>query len=126
MPRPRHDTGDKRLRATAYPAACRLPAQRWKWPDRIYEPVKELPCPIAALPSQKNKKAGHCADIALGIYGMTAYLFLLRLNLVLIAGQRAKIEVVRPPRGVNSPRTTHHSGRTAATISWRILFTAFS
>src|SRR6266852_5123636 len=41
-------------------------------------------------------------------------------------GQRAKIEVVRPPRGVNSPRTTHHSGRTAATMSWRILFTAFS
>jgi hypothetical protein len=25
-------------------------------------------------------------------------------------GQRAKMEVVRPPRGVNSPRTTHHSG----------------
>ena len=25
-------------------------------------------------------------------------------------GQRAKTEVVRPPRGVNSPRTTHHSG----------------
>ncbi len=43
-----------------------------------------------------------------------------------ILGQRAKTEVVRPPRGVNSPRTTHHSGRTAATISRRILFTAFS
>src|SRR5712692_6234933 len=41
-------------------------------------------------------------------------------------GQRAKTEVVRPPRGVNSPRTTHHLGRTAATMSRRILFTAFS
>jgi len=43
-----------------------------------------------------------------------------------ILGQRAKTEVVRPPRGVNSPRTTHHSGRTAATMSRRILLTAFS
>ncbi len=41
-------------------------------------------------------------------------------------GQRAKTEVERPPRGVNSPRTTHHSGRTAATMSRRILLTAFS
>src|SRR5260370_35244384 len=45
---------------------------------------------------------------------------------VRMEGQRAKTEVVRPPRGVNSPRTTHHSGRTAATMSWRILLTAFS
>ncbi|SRR6266852_5024761 len=43
-----------------------------------------------------------------------------------IEGQRAKTEVVRPPRGVNSPRTTHHSGRTAATMSRRILLMAFS
>ena len=41
-------------------------------------------------------------------------------------GQRAKMEVERPPRGVNSPRTTHHSGRMAATRSRRILLTAFS
>jgi hypothetical protein len=52
--------------------------------------------------------------------------YFLRLARRCREGQRAKIEVVRPPRGVNSPRTTHHSGRTAATISWRILFTAFS
>ncbi len=43
-----------------------------------------------------------------------------------IFGQRAKMEVVRPPRGVNSPRTTHHSGRTASTTSRKILLTAFS
>ncbi len=49
-----------------------------------------------------------------------------RLGFMSIAGQRAKMEVVRPPRGVNSPRTTHHSGRTAATTSRRILLTAFS
>ena len=49
-----------------------------------------------------------------------------RLDFMMISGQRAKIEVVRPPRGVNSPRTTHHSGRTASTISRRILLTAFS
>src|SRR4029077_5970507 len=42
------------------------------------------------------------------------------------SGQRAKTEVVRPPRGVNSPRTTHHSGLTAATMSRSILLTAFS
>src|SRR5438876_536376 len=30
---------------------------------------------------------------------------------VSMAGQRAKTEVVNPPRGVNSPRTRHHSGR---------------
>src|SRR2546421_7327164 len=47
-----------------------------------------------------------------------------RLELVL--GQRAKMDVVRPPRGLNSPRTIHHSGRTTATISPRILLTAFS
>ncbi len=41
-------------------------------------------------------------------------------------GHRAKTEVVRPPRGVNSPRTTHHSGLTAATMSRSILLTAFS
>ena len=52
--------------------------------------------------------------------------YCLRLTRACREGQRAKIEVVRPPRGVNSPRTTHHSGRTAATMSWRILFTAFS
>jgi hypothetical protein len=49
-----------------------------------------------------------------------------RLDLERISGQRAKMEVVKPPRGVNSPRTTHHSGCTAATMSRRILFTAFS
>jgi hypothetical protein len=49
-----------------------------------------------------------------------------RLDLPTMPGQRAKTEVVRPPRGVNSPRTTHHSGRTAATMSRRILLTAFS
>jgi hypothetical protein len=49
-----------------------------------------------------------------------------RLDFMLISGQRAKMEVVSPPRGVNSPRTTHHSGFTAATMSRRILFTAFS
>jgi len=43
-----------------------------------------------------------------------------------IAGQRAKTEVESPPRGVNSPRTTHHSGWMAATMSRRILLTAFS
>ncbi len=43
-----------------------------------------------------------------------------------ISGQRAKTEVVKPPRGVNSPRTTHHSGLTAATMSRSILLTAFS
>jgi len=43
-----------------------------------------------------------------------------------ISGHRAKTEVVSPPRGVNSPRTTHHSGLTAATMSRRILLTAFS
>src|SRR5215831_1312027 len=42
------------------------------------------------------------------------------------SGQRAKIEVFRPPRGVNSPRTTHHSGWTASTMSRNILLTAFS
>src|SRR5579885_3234409 len=41
-------------------------------------------------------------------------------------GQRAKIEVVRPPRGVNSPRTKHHSGWTAATMSRSMRLTAFS
>ena len=49
-----------------------------------------------------------------------------RLDFMRISGQRAKMEVVKPPRGVNSPRTTHHSGRTAATMSRRILLTAFS
>src|SRR5439155_18236921 len=49
-----------------------------------------------------------------------------RLDFMIISGQRAKMEVVRPPRGVNSPRTTHHSGRTASTMSRRILLTAFS
>src|SRR6266403_4911213 len=49
-----------------------------------------------------------------------------RLGFMLIFGQRAKMEVVKPPRGVNSPRTTHHSGRTAPTTSRRILLTAFS
>ena len=43
-----------------------------------------------------------------------------------ISGQRAKTEVESPPRGVNSPRTTHHSGWMAATMSRRILLTAFS
>ena len=43
-----------------------------------------------------------------------------------ISGQRAKTEVESPPRGVNSPRTTHHSGWMAATMSHRILLTAFS
>src|SRR5258708_39318385 len=38
------------------------------------------------------------------------------LALARISGQRAKTDVVRPPRGVNSPRTTHHSGFTAATM----------
>jgi hypothetical protein len=41
-------------------------------------------------------------------------------------GQRAKILVFSPPRGVNSPRTTHHSGWMASTMSCRILLTAFS
>ena len=49
-----------------------------------------------------------------------------RLDFMLISGQRVKTDVVRPPRGVNSPRTTHHSGFTAATMSRRILLTAFS
>src|SRR5437879_13731591 len=40
-----------------------------------------------------------------------------RLDFMLISGQRVKTDVVRPPRGVNSPRTTHHSGFTAATMS---------
>src|SRR6266576_1283199 len=35
-----------------------------------------------------------------------------RLDLELVLGQRAKMDVVRPPRGLNSPRTIHHSGRT--------------
>jgi len=52
--------------------------------------------------------------------------FARRSRLGRMEGQRAKMEVVRPPRGVNSPRTTHHSGRTAATTSRRILLTAFS
>ena len=52
--------------------------------------------------------------------------FLLRSWRDRISGQRAKMEVVRPPRGVNSPRTTHHSGRTASTMSRRILLMAFS
>ena len=43
-----------------------------------------------------------------------------------IPGQRANTEVVKPPRGVNSPRTTHHSGFTAATMSRSIRLTAFS
>src|SRR6266436_3730182 len=50
----------------------------------------------------------------------------LRLLRGRMEGQREKMEVERPPRGVNSPRTTHHSGRTAATMSRRILLTAFS
>jgi hypothetical protein len=54
------------------------------------------------------------------------FLYLLYLPYFLFLGQRAKMEVVRPPRGVNSPRTTHHSGLTAATMSRRILLTAFS
>ena len=53
-------------------------------------------------------------------------LLLPRLDFMLISGQRVKTDVVRPPRGVNSPRTTHHSGFTAATMSRRILLTAFS
>ena len=53
----------------------------------------------------------------------TGHYFLPRVR---ISGQRAKTEVVRPPRGVNSPRTTHHSGFTAATMSRSILLTAFS
>src|ERR1700726_1301525 len=43
-----------------------------------------------------------------------------------LAGQRASTEVVKPPRGVNSPRTMHHLGRVDFTMSRRILFTAFS
>src|SRR5260370_26830596 len=43
-----------------------------------------------------------------------------------ISGQRAKTEVVRPPRGVNSPRTTHHSGLTAAEMSRSVRWTAVS
>jgi hypothetical protein len=50
----------------------------------------------------------------------------LRLERVFTAGQRARTEVERPPRGVNSPRTTHHSGWMAATMSRSILLTAFS
>src|SRR5271155_3568938 len=38
-------------------------------------------------------------------------------------GQRANTLVDSPPRGVNSPRTMHHSGRTASTMSCNILFT---
>ena len=60
------------------------------------------------------------------VWGNRPQYYCLRLTRGCKEGQRAKIEVVRPPRGVNSPRTTHHSGRTAATMSWRILFTAFS
>ncbi len=41
-------------------------------------------------------------------------------------GQRASTVVVRPPRGVNSPRTVHHAGRAASTMSRRMQFTAFS
>ena len=41
-------------------------------------------------------------------------------------GQDASMVVVKPPRGVNSPRTIHHAGCAAATISRRMRFTAFS
>ncbi len=60
------------------------------------------------------------------LLGLAGHYLRPRLDFMSIAGQRAKMEVVRPPRGVNSPRTTHHSGRTAATTSRRILLTAFS
>jgi len=52
--------------------------------------------------------------------------YFLRLPRERTEGQRAKMEVERPPRGVNSPRTRHHSGRMEATRSRRILLTAFS
>ena len=55
--------------------------------------------------------------------GRSHLLFLVRGRM---AGQRAKTEVERPPRGVNSPRTTHHSGSIASTMSRSILLTAFS
>src|SRR6266404_8970251 len=48
------------------------------------------------------------------------------LALPLGRGHRASTVVFSPPRGVNSPRITHHSGRIASTISSSILFTAFS
>ena len=41
-------------------------------------------------------------------------------------GQRASTVVVSPPRGVNSPRTVHHTGFVAATMSRSIRLTAFS
>ena len=60
------------------------------------------------------------------LLGLAGHYLRPRLDFMSIAGQRANTDVVRPPRGVNSPRTTHHSGRTAATTSRRILLTAFS
>src|SRR5713101_10002614 len=38
-------------------------------------------------------------------------------------GQRASTLVVRPPRGVNSPRTTHQTGLVASTISRKMRLT---
>ncbi|GEM_PF-6305330 len=32
------------------------------------------------------------------------------IHFFLVRGQRTSMVVLRPPRGVNSPRTTHHSG----------------
>ena len=42
LPRCRQDAGNERLRASGHPTACRLPAQRWAWQDRFYQPVKNV------------------------------------------------------------------------------------
>src|SRR6266568_4514285 len=77
--------------------------------------------PKKALRSCCDFRGAFRAEPAL--LGLAGHYLRPRLDFMSIAGQRANTDVVRPPRGVNSPRTTHHSGRTAATTSRRILLT---
>jgi hypothetical protein len=87
-------------------------------------PARRSDIQIEALPSCADRDPGPAGTFRL--VTSLLYYFLRRSWLERMLGQRAKTEVVRPPRGVNSPRTTHHSGRTVSTMSRRILLTAFS
>jgi hypothetical protein len=80
--------------------------------------VTKIPSPHPlCFPHLQNRDAHNSPSLATGHYF---------LPFDRISGQRAKTDVVRPPRGVNSPRMTHHSGLMAATMSRSILLTAFS
>ena len=126
LPRCRQDAGNERLRASGHHCLSFTSAEMGVARPFLRTSEERLPEARQQLRAESSAPWSVPHQPSLPLRRLRPHYYCLRLTRGCKEGQRAKIEVVRPPRGVNSPRTTHHSGRTAATMSWRILFTAFS